>query len=113
MQPAILNLQIDSVDTLRQLYMPFISGGGLFLPSSQALPAMGHEFFVILSLPRLAIEEAALGRVVWLRERGDPDPQRGRRGYGVQLCTADNRLHSQLENLLSARLQASDPTFTM
>lgn len=113
MQPAILHLRIDSVDVLRQLYMPFISGGGLFVPSNEELPVLGQEFFVTLSMPRLALEEATLGQVVWLREHGDPDPQRGRRGFGLQLRTSDHRLHSQLESLLAARLDATEPTFTM
>ena len=113
LHPVILNLQFESVEPLRRLYMPFVTDGGLFVPSNTALPGMGDELFLTLSLPRLAFREATLGRVVWLRTHDNLSRQGERRGFGVQFCGADNRLRSQLESLLAARLNDPEKTCTM
>lgn len=113
MQPVVVNLQLSSVETLRRLYMPFVIGGGLFMPSNASLPAMGSELFLTLNLPRLAFREATMGKVVWLQEHEDPSRQRERRGFGIQFCGLENRLRSQLESLLAARLNDPDLTSTM
>jgi type IV pilus assembly protein PilZ len=113
MQPTVVNVQISTVETLRQMYMPFIGGGGLFIPSTGALPAMGHELFLTLSLPRLTVREATIARVVWVRDHDHPAPQCQCRGYGLQFCGPENRLRAQMENLLAARLNDAAPTCTL
>lgn len=113
MQPSVLNVQISSLETLRQMYMPFISGGGLFIPSAGSLPTMGHELFLTLSLPRLTVREATIARVVWVREYDHPAPPCDCRGFGLQFCSQENRLRTQLENLLAARLNDAAPTCTL
>ena len=53
MQPrmgGIIQANIPDVETLYLSYMPYVVGGGLFVPSKQPLK-MGEEIFVLATLP--------------------------------------------------------------
>jgi len=109
----ITNLEIRSVESLRRMYMPFVTGGGLFIPGKGPLPVMGGEMFITLELPRLGVREAVIARVVWLQEHEEPAKTFGTRGFGVQFCDPANPLRGQLENVLAARLNDPAPTCTL
>lgn len=53
MQPrmgGIIQANIPDVETLYLSYMPYVVGGGLFVPSKQPVK-MGEEIFVLATLP--------------------------------------------------------------
>lgn len=54
MQPprmgGLIQININDHATLQASYMPYIKGGGLFIPSKQQVK-MGDEVFVLAGLP--------------------------------------------------------------
>ena len=53
MQPrmgGIIHANISDKETLYKSYMPYVAGGGLFIPSKQAVK-LGDEVFVLTTLP--------------------------------------------------------------
>ena len=50
MMGGIIQVIIPDKATLQSSYMPFVQGGGLFVPTKQAVK-MGQEVFVLATLP--------------------------------------------------------------
>ena len=67
MQPrgGIIQANILDKDTLYQSYMPYVSGGGLFIPSKQPV-RMGEEVFVLATLPDQSQKIPLTGKVIWI-----------------------------------------------
>ena len=49
-QQGILSLSIKDRHALYKSYMPFVTGGGLFVPSTKRF-SLGDEVFLLLTLP--------------------------------------------------------------
>lgn len=47
---GIIQANIPDIETLFASYMPFVAGGGLFIPSNQTVK-LGDEVFVLTTLP--------------------------------------------------------------
>lgn len=112
--PPLISVCIECEDTLRELYMPFIDGGGLFVPATDALPVIGQSMLLLLELPAIKLREAVLTEVVWVN---DPDTNTGsdnpKRGFGLRLRDHRQHLQTVLESELSVRLSDSAPTRTL
>ena len=79
--PFVHHLDLPDLDTLHTAYMPFINGGGLFVPTSQT-HHLGDAVMISLTLPHLSQEQMIPGSVVWLTP---PGAQTGTpAGIGVQ-----------------------------
>ena len=50
MMGGIIQVNIPDKATLQASYMPFVQGGGLFVPTKQAVK-MGQEVFILATLP--------------------------------------------------------------
>ncbi len=84
MQPrmgGIIQANIPDKATLYASYMPFVVGGGLFIPSKQPVK-MGEEVFVLATLPEQAQKIPLTGKVIWISQK-----QNGIKlqGFGIQL----------------------------
>ncbi len=83
MQPrgGIIQANILDKDTLYQSYMPYVVGGGLFIPSKQPV-RMGEEVFVLATLPDQSQKIPLTGKVIWISHK-----QNGIKlqGFGIQL----------------------------
>jgi type IV pilus assembly protein PilZ len=110
-KPGILALAIKEKAALYAAYMPFIKGGGLFVPTNKTYK-IGDEVFMLLSLIDDPVKLKVVGRVVWL----NPVTQGNRpQGVGVQFSEKDggNEARNKIETLLGGVLKSTRPTHTM
>jgi len=92
-------------------YMPYVKGGGLFIPTNKPFK-IGEEVFMLLSLIDDPMKLKVVGHVVWVT----PAAQAGRpQGVGVQFSEKDGGLEARnkIENLLGSALKSSRATHTM
>ena len=111
-RPGVLSLNIRERAALYAAYMPFLKGGGIFIPTSRQY-AIGEEVFMLLSLMDDPNRLAVQGKVVWLT----PEGVQGNRtqGIGVQFSQDETgaAAKSTIEKLLGQTLASSRPTHTM
>jgi type IV pilus assembly protein PilZ len=110
-RPGVLQLAFKEKAALYAAYMPFIDGGGLFVPTTR--PAnLGDEVYLILQLVDDPNRLPLTGKVVWITPAGTPGRQQG---IGVQLPKdeAGAQLRDRIETLLGGTLKASRQTHTI
>lgn len=110
-KPGILTLTIKDKTALYQAYMPFVTNGGLFIPTSKKYK-LGDEVFMLLQLMDDNQKMPLAGRVVWIT----PDGATGKRkaGIGVQFSAQDGgETQKKIETYLAGALGADQPTHTM
>jgi type IV pilus assembly protein PilZ len=109
---GILSLAIKDKGALFSAYMPFVRGGGLFVPTTKAY-SLGDEVFILLSLMDEKDRLPVAGKVVWIT----PPGAQGNRlaGIGVQFAeTADGEtVRTRIESILAGILTQERPTHTM
>ena len=64
-KPGVLSLAIKEKAALYGAYMPFIKGGGLFIPTSKPFK-IGDEVFMLLSLVDDPVKLKVVGNVIWI-----------------------------------------------
>jgi type IV pilus assembly protein PilZ len=110
-KPGVLSLAIKEKAALYAAYMPFIKGGGLFIPTNKSFK-VGDEVFMLLSLIDDPVKLKVVGHVVWIT----PVTQGSRpQGIGVQFSEKDGGLEARnkIEALLGGILKSARPTHTM
>jgi type IV pilus assembly protein PilZ len=110
-KPGVLSLAIKEKAALYASYMPFVKGGGLFIPTNKSFK-IGDEVFMLLSLLDDPTKLKVVGNVIWLT----PVTQGNRpQGIGVQLSEKDGGLEAKnkIEALLGGALKSGKPTHTM
>ena len=109
---GILSLAIKDKGALFNAYMPFVKGGGLFVPTTKRYN-LGDEVFILLSLMDEKDRLPVAGKVVWIT----PPGAQGNRtaGIGVQFNeSADGEAAKQkIEATLGGTLSAERMTHTM
>ena len=109
---GILSLAIKDKAALYNAYMPFIKGGGIFVPTAKRY-TLGDEVFILLSLMEEKDRLPVAGKVVWITPAG----AQGNRpaGIGVQFAdTAEGeQVKGKIETMLAGTLEAEKPTHTM
>jgi type IV pilus assembly protein PilZ len=92
--------------------MPFLKGGGIFIPTSRQYQ-LGEEVFMLLSLMDDPNRIAVQGKVVWIT----PEGVQGNRtqGIGVQFTQDETgaNARSTIEQILGETLASVRPTHTM
>jgi type IV pilus assembly protein PilZ len=111
-RPGVLSLNIRERAALYAAYMPFLRGGGIFIPTSRPY-ALGEDVFMLLSLMDDPNKIAVQGKVVWIT----PEGVQGNRtqGIGVQF-TQDETGHNAkntIEKILGESLASTRTTHTM
>lgn len=106
----MLSLTIKDKAVLYAAYMPFVQGGGLFIPTNRAYK-LGDEVFMLLSLMEEAEKIPVAGKVVWITPKG----AQGNRvaGVGVQFNAQDNTALRKIETYLAGSLESDRSTHTM
>lgn len=110
-KPGVLSLAIKEKAALYAAYMPYLKGGGLFIPTSK-LYHIGDEVFMLLSLLEEPQKLKVVGKVVWIT----PVAQNNRpQGIGVQFSEKDGGLEvkNKIEALLGGALKSTRITHTM
>jgi type IV pilus assembly protein PilZ len=111
-RPGVLSLNIRERAALYAAYMPFLRGGGIFIPTLRSYQ-LGEEVFMLLSLMDDPNRIAVQGRVVWIT----PEGVQGNRtqGIGVQFTQDDTGAAAKatIETILGQTIASSRPTHTM
>jgi type IV pilus assembly protein PilZ len=110
-KPGVLSLAIKEKAALYAAYMPYVKGGGLFIPTNKSFK-VGDEVFMLLSLVEDPMKLKVVGNVVWIT----PVTQGNRpQGIGVQFNEKDGGLEAKnkIEAILGGALKSGRPTHTM
>ena len=110
-RPSVLSLSIREKAALYAAYMPFVKGGGLFVPTTR--PArLGDEIYALVTLMDDPNKLPIPGRIVWITPAGTPG--RGQ-GIGIQFAAneAGEEARARIENLIGGALKAARPTHTL
>ncbi len=111
-RPGVLSLAIKEKAALFAAYMPFIKGGGLFIPTNK-IYKMGEEVYMLLSLIDDPAKIPVSGKIIWVTPQG---AQGGRaQGIGVQFAhnESGNAARNKIEGYLGGSLKSTRPTHTM
>ena len=111
-RPGVLSLSIKEKSALFAAYMPFVKGGGLFIPTNKAYK-MGEEVYMLLSLMDDPAKIPVSGKVIWVTPQG---AHGGRaQGIGVQFAANEsgNAARNKIEGFLGGALKSTRPTHTM
>lgn len=110
-RPAVISLRIKDDQALYMAYMPFIAGGGLFVPSTKDY-SLGDEVYLLVKLLDDSEKLPIAGKVVWITPPGATGNRQ--QGVGVQF-TGDNKdsIRNLIETRLSGKLTSKKPTHTM
>jgi type IV pilus assembly protein PilZ len=110
-KPGLLTLTIKDKSALYLAYMPFVTNGGLFIPTSSAYN-LGDEVFMLLNLMGEEEKIPVAGKVIWMTPRG----AQGKRtaGVGVQFSDQDGGgTQKKIDTYLAGALGGDKPTHTM
>ena len=110
-KPGVLSLAIKEKSALYAAYMPYVKGGGLFIPTNKSFK-IGEEVFMLLSLVDDPMKLKVVGKVVWLT----PVAQANRpQGIGVQFSEKDGGIEvkNKIEAILGGALKSNRATHTM
>jgi type IV pilus assembly protein PilZ len=108
---SVLSLAIKEKAALYAAYMPFIKGGGLFVPTTR--PANpGDSIYLMLQLMDDPTRLPLQGKVVWVTPQGATGKQQG---LGVQFPadTSGELAKQKIEALIGGALQAARATHTL
>ncbi|NNG11706.1 MAG: pilus assembly protein PilZ [Halobacteria archaeon] len=108
---GILSLTIKDKSALYAAYIPFINGGGLFIPTKKSYN-LGDEVFMLLTLMDEPEKIPVAGKVVWITPIGAQGNRAA--GIGVQFSDQDDgAARNKIEGLLAGALESDRPTHTM
>ena len=106
-RPGVLSLNIRERAALYAAYMPFLKGGGIFIPTSRQYQ-LGEEVFMLLSLMDDPNRIAVQGKVVWIT----PEGVQGNRtqGIGVQFTQDETGANGALDHRADPGRDAGAPS---
>ncbi|MDO9141151.1 MAG: PilZ domain-containing protein [Methylobacter sp.] len=107
----MLSLSIKDKNALYASYMPFVTNGGLFIPTNREYE-MGQEVFMLLNLMEETERLPIAGKIIWIT----PPGSEGYRacGVGVQFSDQDGGVsRNKIENYLAGSLENDRSTHTM
>ncbi len=111
-RPGAISLNIKEKAILYAAYMPYVRGGGIFIPTARPYK-LGDEIFMLITLMDDTAKLPVAGKVVWLTPAGC----HGNRvqGVGVQFKEDESgaMVKSRIEKLLSGQVQLTRQTHTM
>ncbi|HJW56176.1 MAG TPA: PilZ domain-containing protein [Burkholderiaceae bacterium] len=111
-RPSVLSLPIKEKSALYAAYMPFLTNGGIFVPTSKSYK-MGDEIYLILTLMGDPVKYPIAGKIVWLTPAGVNNNKV--QGIGVQFSSDESgqRVKQRIEELLGAALGSSRTNYTL
>ena len=110
-RPGVIQLSIKEKSALFAAYMPFVTGGGIFVPTSRAAQ-LGDELYLILTLMDDPNKLAITGKVVWITPQGVPGRQQG---IGIQFALDDTGelARSKIETIIGGAGKTGRNTHTI
>lgn len=108
---GILSLTIRDKSALYAAYMPFVKGGGLFIPTKKSY-RIGEEVFMLLTLMEETEKLPVAGKIIWITPVGAQGNRAA--GIGVQFSEQDEgAARNKIEGFLAGALESDRPTHTM
>jgi len=108
---GILSLTIKDKGALYAAYMPFVKGGGLFIPTKKSY-RIGEEVFMLLTLMEESEKIPVAGKIIWVTPVGAQGNRAA--GIGVQFSDQDEgAARNKIEGILAGALDSERPTHTM
>ena len=107
---GVLSFSLKDKNALYASYMPFVTNGGIFIPTSREYE-MGQEVFLLLNLMADVERLPINGKVVWKTPPGS-DGYRSA-GIGVQFGAEDVVVKNKIEAYLAGTMESERPTYTM
>src|SRR5438477_10580101 len=77
-RPGVLSLNIREKAILYAAYMPFLKGGGIFIPTTKPY-RLGDEIFMLIGLMGDPNKIPVAGKVVWITPAGS----QGNKAHGT------------------------------
>ncbi len=111
-QQGILSLSIRDKNALYKSYMPFVTGGGLFVPSTKHF-SLGDEVFLLLTVMEFEERLPIPGKVIWITPQGAAGNRKA--GIGIQFADTNDGAHARtvIESHLATTLKSHENTHTM
>lgn len=110
-RPSVLSLAIKEKSALHSAYMPFLTHGGLFVPTNK-LYQLGDEIYLILSLMEDPGKYPIAGKVAWITPAGA-----GNKAQGIGVHFPDDesghRAKARIEEILGTALASGRSTHTL
>jgi type IV pilus assembly protein PilZ len=110
-RPSVMSLAIRDKAGLASAYMPFVQGGGLFVPTTRQAN-LGDDLYLIMTLLDDPAKYAVPGKVVWITPAGTTGrPQ----GLGIQFARneAGEQVRARFETLIGSAALGSRKTNTL
>jgi len=108
---GILSLSIKDKNALYAAYMPFVTNGGLFIPTKRKYE-MGEEVFMLLNLMEESERLPIAGKIIWKTPAGAEGYRAT--GIGVQFSEQDKGAsRNKIETYLAGALENENSTHTM
>ena len=110
-RPSVISLAIREKAALYAAYMPYVQGGGLFVPTTRHAN-LGDDLYLIVTLLEDTTKFAVPGKVVWITPAGST----GRlQGLGIQFArtVAGEQVRAKIEELIGGALKSTRPTHTV
>lgn len=111
-RPSVLSLPIKEKAALHAAYMPFLTNGGIFVPTSKSYK-IGDEIYLILTLMDDPTKYPIAGKIAWVTPLGANNNKA--QGIGVHFSPDESgqRVKLRIEELLGAALRSSRATHTL
>ena len=108
---GILSLSIKDKDALYSAYMPFVTNGGLFIPTNRPYQ-YGDEVFILISLMEEEEKIPVAANIVWMAPKGPGNYRPA--GIGVRFSDEDKGvIRGKIETYLAGEMERTQPTNTM
>lgn len=107
---GMLSLMIKDQNALYDAYMPFLTNGGLFIPTNRPYK-LGDEIIMLLSLMDEPERLPVSGNVVWITPSGAGNYRST--GIGIHFDENSSAVRSKIETHLAGKLQSERSTHTM
>jgi type IV pilus assembly protein PilZ len=111
-RPAVIQLVFREKGALYAAYMPLLTDGGLFVPTSREY-RLGDDIYLLLSLPDDPQRFPVAGKVAWITP---PNASGGRtQGVGVRFPNDEKSklVKIKIEEALGTAISSAKPTQTL
>jgi type IV pilus assembly protein PilZ len=110
-RPGMLSLSIKDKASLYAAYMPYVTNGGLFIPTTKQYD-LGDEVFMLLSLMEDNERLPVAGKIIWITPQGAQGNRSA--GIGVQFSFQDKgATRNKIETHLAGAMKSDRITHTM
>ena len=110
-RPGMLSLSIKDKASLYAAYMPFVTNGGLFIPTTKKYD-LGDEVFMLLTLMEDNERLPVAGKIIWITPQGAQGNRSA--GVGVQFSFQDKgATRNKIETHLAGAMKSDRITHTM